>query len=66
MFEIVAKSQLNGLVFQARLGGVPLGAWHESKQHAVRDILNTGVRGQVVDRTDVAPFVDERKLGWTS
>ena len=65
MFEIVSKPTFDGHVFQARLSGVPLGSWHPKKTRAVRDILNTGVRGEVVDKTDAAPFVDQRSLGWS-
>jgi hypothetical protein len=65
MYEIVTKTQWNNVPsFQARLSGVPLGAWHPTKQDAVRDILRCGVRAEVIDRTGVVPRVDRHSLGW--
>jgi hypothetical protein len=64
MYEIVSKRQFQGHMFQARLSGVPLGAWHTSKQLAVRDILRSGIRADVVDRSGVGSLVDRQSLGW--
>jgi hypothetical protein len=65
VYELVSKRQLNGAyAFQARLGGVPLGGWHATKQAAVRDILRCGMRTDVHDRTEIGPRIDRRALGW--